>query len=106
MEKEKTRRNNNGEMPEWMVNFVTTNNLVVDKDVKLDELKASQRKKRSSNATSGKGNVPELELKPEVKLVRVRKRPDPNPARLLLAQRNLESVLQAHQGLLSEDPSQ
>ena len=52
-----------------------------------------------------KGMVPELELKPEVKLVRVRKRPDPNPARLLVAQRNLESVLQALVGLLSEDPS-
>ena len=56
MEKEKKQRNNNGEMPEWMVNFVTTNNLVVGKDVKLDESKASQRKNRSSNATSGKGN--------------------------------------------------
>ena len=56
MEEEKKQRNNNGEMPEWMVNFVTTNNLVVGKDVKLDESKASQRKKRSSNATCGKGN--------------------------------------------------
>ena len=56
MEKEKKQINNNGEMPEWMVNFVTRNNLVVGKDVKLDESKASQRKKRSSNATSGKGN--------------------------------------------------
>ena len=46
-----------------------------------------------------KGMVPELELKPEVKLVRVRKRPDPNPARLLVAQRNLEAVLQAREGL-------
>ena len=55
MEKEKKRRNNNGEMPEWMVNFVTTNNLVVGKDVKLDESQASQSKKRSSNVTSGKG---------------------------------------------------
>ena len=56
MEKEKKQRNNNGEMTEWMVNFVTRNNLVVGKDVKLDESKASQRKKRSSYATSGKGN--------------------------------------------------
>ncbi|KAK2561488.1 Voltage-dependent T-type calcium channel subunit alpha-1H [Acropora cervicornis] len=55
MEKEKKRRNNNGEMPEWMVNFVTTNNLVVGKDVKLDESQASQSKKHSSNVTSGKG---------------------------------------------------
>ena len=53
-----------------------------------------------------KGMVPELELEPEVKLVRVRKRSDPNPARLLVAQRNLEAVLQAREGLLSEDPSQ
>ena len=56
LEKEKRQRNNNGEMPEWMVNFVTTNNLIVGKDVKLDESKASQKKKRSSHATSGKGN--------------------------------------------------
>ena len=56
MEKEKKQRNNNGEMPEWMINFVTTNNLVVGKDVKLGESKASQRQKRSSNASSGKGN--------------------------------------------------
>ena len=56
MEKEKKQRNYNGEMPEWMLNFVTTNNLVVGKDVKLHGSKASQRKKRSSNATSGKGN--------------------------------------------------
>ena len=105
MEKEKKQRNNNGEMPELMVNFVTTYELLVGKDVKLDESKASQRKKRSSNATSGKGMVLELELKPDVKLVRVRKRPDPNPARVLVAHRNLESVLQARVGLLSEDPS-
>ena len=49
--------------------------------------------------------VPELELKPEVKLVRFRKRPDPNPYRLLVAQRNLEAVLQVREDLLSEDPS-
>ena len=39
-------------MPEWMINFVTTNNLVVGKDVKLDESKAN-RKRRSSTSTSG-----------------------------------------------------
>ena len=105
MEKEKKQRNNNGEMPEWMVNFATTNNLVVGKDVKLDESKASLRKSALLMPLPVKGMVPELELKPEVKLVRVRKRPDPNPARLLVAQRNLESVLQARIGLLSEDPS-
>ena len=102
MEKEKKQRNNDGEMPEWMVNFVTTNNLVVGKDVKLDE---SKGKSVLLMQLPVKGMVPELELKPEVKLVRVCKRPDPNPARLLVAQRNLESVLQARVGLLSEDPS-
>ena len=43
-------------MPEWMINFVTTNNLVVGKDVKLDESKAN-RKRRSSTSTSGTGNT-------------------------------------------------
>lgn len=52
-EKQKT---NNGEMPEWMVNFVTTNNLVVGKDVKLDESKATSRQ-RSSTSTSGTGTT-------------------------------------------------
>ena len=52
-----------------------------------------------------KGKASELDLKPEVKLVRVRKRLDPNPARLLVAQRNLEAVQQAREGLLWEDPS-
>lgn len=45
--KEKQKTGNNGEMPEWMINFVTTNNLVVGKDVKLDESIAAEAKKRS-----------------------------------------------------------
>lgn len=55
-EKKQKQKTNNGEMPEWMINFVTTNNLVVGKDVKLDESKAN-RKRRSSTSTSGTGNT-------------------------------------------------
>ena len=103
MEKEKKQRNNNGEMPEWMVNCVTTNNLVVGKDVKLDESKASQRKKRSSNATSGKGNGARVGTKTGSKggagsqTSRPKSRSSPG------GPRNLESVLRARVGLVSED---
>lgn len=55
-EKTQKQKTNDGEMPEWMINFVTTNNLVVGKDVKLDESKAN-RKRRSSTSTSGTGNT-------------------------------------------------
>lgn len=55
-EKKQKQKTNDGEMPEWMINFVTTNNLVVGKDVKLDESKAN-RKRRSSTSTSGTGTT-------------------------------------------------
>lgn len=32
-------KNKTGEMPDWMVNFVTSKNLTVGEDVKLDETK-------------------------------------------------------------------
>lgn len=54
--KKTKQKTNNGEMPEWMVNFVTTNNLVVGQDVKLDESKVTPRR-RSSTATSGTGTT-------------------------------------------------
>ena len=40
-------------MPEWMVHFVETNNLIVGKDVKLDESKTTGRPRSSTNSGTG-----------------------------------------------------
>jgi len=55
-EKKAKQKSSNGEMPEWMVNFVKTNNLVVGQDVKLDESKTTG-KRRSSTSASGTGTT-------------------------------------------------